>query len=363
MKVNFLALFLIVSLSFFSCNPTLYSGNDESLIPASLAKDEGPHASNSMEWWYYTGHLYDEVEDRELGIELVFFHFTPTKLKSYLLVNMAVSDPESEAFYYDYQLIPIKGELKKGLPLDLELDKDATASIVGHSGKYELKASMDRHDVEFSLTSISNTEVVFHDETGYKNYGDKARAGYLSFPSLKTKGSIRIKNQDYSVKGELWYDRQWNCSGVTNTESAWDWFSVQFEESKSQLMLYRLYEIKGNDQILGGTYIDSLGKVVELKEDEINIKELGHWKSHQSHAYYPIAWEVNIPKLKLKTRITARMPNQELKLKFSLFKTFYYWEGMCEAFGEIDGSEVWGKSYVEMTNRYLKGNKKPKNLD
>lgn len=344
-----LSISAIISLS--SCDLQLYTKNDVTNEKADLKVDEAPHLKNSLEWWYFTGHIEDSSEQKELGIEYVFFHFTPTKLKSYLMVNLAITDPVSEAFYYDYKMIPLKNDLKSELPLDLLLNKKVFAHLSGQQGTYQLKAKMSAHNVNINLKTKPIKKAVLHDGVGYENYGGIAKAGYFSYPRLEARGNVMIKNQEYLVKGELWYDRQWNCSGVTDENLAWDWFSIQYEETNSELMLYRLYDIEKGSEIFGGTYTDSKGENTYLNAEDIQIEEMEYWRSTESDTKYPVKWKVSVPTLKLKTDLEVVIPNQELQLDFWTIK-FFYWEGMCQASGTIDGINVKGNSYVEMTNRF-----------
>jgi len=161
-----------------------------------------------------------------------------------------------------------------------------------------------------------------------------------------------MNDEQYDVTGNLWYDRQWNCIGVFDKTVAWDWFSVQFEETNSELMLYKVYRIKDSLEIYGGTYTDSMGKSTFLESDEIMLTEIDFWKSPASQANYPIEWEVTISKLNITTNIKAMYAYQELNLNLVPMSNFYYWEGMCKAEGTINQTEVTGNSYVEMTNRF-----------
>ena len=334
----------------YSCQFQLYTKKDITREKADLTIDEAPHAKNSLEWWYFTGHVADSSQQKEFGVEYVFFHFNPTRLKSYLMVNLAVTDPESEAFYYDYKMIPFKPKSNNKLPLNLKLDKQVFAHLSGQAGSYKLKAKMNEHHVRINLSTKPAKQVVLHDGIGYEDYGGMAKAGYYSYPRLKTEGNIMIKHQEYLVKGEMWYDRQWNCSGVTNKNMAWDWFSIQFKETNSELMVYRLYDLSTEQEIFGGTYTDSLGQSTYLKEQDIHLQEIAYWKSTASFRKYPVKWNLEVPSLKIKTEVEALIPNQELNLRI-LPINFYYWEGMCQAKGSIAGKQVTGNSYVEMTNR------------
>ena len=345
-------LFACCLLLLFSCQVP-YNASDVFEERAQLPKDEAPHTKNSLEWWYFTGHLEDTAKGKQLGVEYVVFHFNPTNVKGGWLLNMAVSDPETGDFYYDHKFFTKPKHEFEELPLQMSWDKGGVvSSFSGQEGAYQIKAQMSEHEVSYELSTQAGKGVLLHDGIGYENYGDYATAGYYTYPRLPTKAKVNIADESYEMQGNLWYDRQWNCSGVWERKVAWDWFSIQFEESQSELMLYRLYHIEDSVQFFGGTYTDREGKRTDLEDAQIQIKEVAHWRSPDSDAKYPTEWEIAIPDLKLRTDLKVAFPEQELALPFTPFSKFYYWEGMSYAKGEIDGMKVNGKSYVEMTNRF-----------
>ncbi|MDB9964415.1 hypothetical protein OAD50_05030 [Vicingaceae bacterium] len=345
-------IFLLLSVVIISCKVP-YSKKDVFEERAELPKDEAPHLKNSLEWWYFTGHLIDKVKNKTLGVEYVVFHFNPTNAKGGWMVNMAVGDPETKEFYYDHQFFLKKKSEFSELPLDFYWSKKHfNSSLQGQNGFYKLNAHFSEDSISMQLKTRANKEVVLHDGIGYKNYGDIAKAGYYSFPRLKTEGLINLNGEEYNVNGNLWYDRQWNCSGVFDKKVAWDWFSIQFKETQSELMLYRLYSLKDSSVIYGGTYTNAKNESVYLENDQINIEEIAYWESPTSAASYPIDWQLDVPSVGLSTNLKTLFPNQELELKFGPLTKFYYWEGMCQATGTIKEQEVTGTSYVEMTNRF-----------
>lgn len=318
-----------------------------------LSKDEAPHIKNSLEWWYFTGHLEDTAKNKTLGVEYVVFHFNPTNIRGGWMINMAVSDPEKQKFYYDHKFFTKTKRQFAKQPLDFHWNKKGIkSSLKGENGNYQIEAAMDEHPVSYQLELNSTKEVVLHDGVGYESYGEFAKAGYYSFPRLNTRGAVQIGEEQFTVEGEMWYDRQWNCSGVWERKVAWDWFSIQFEDPQSELMLYRLFHLEKDLILFGGTYTKADGSSIYLENEQLIITELNTWISPHSNATYPIEWLIEIPDLNLKTKIEALFPDQELALQFGPFTTFYYWEGMCRAQGSIGEKQVIGNSYVEMTNRF-----------
>ncbi len=347
------AIFYFTFLLFLGCHPVLYTKKDPApLASFEIDQHEKSHSKNSLEWWYFTGHLYDSSQNKRFGMEYVLFHFSPTRFKSYALVNLALSDPGAPAFYYDYKLIPLKKDWTSDMPLNIEFKKKIDFSIRGEKGQYHLQAKMDHYDVHYNLKTKTVKPLLLHHESGYENYGGLTSAGYYSYPRLETKGNIILKNEVYQVEGQLWYDRQWNCHGVTNKNIAWDWFSVQFDEPRSELMLYRLYNKKDSTfELLGGSYLDEAGKRIELNQQDIEIESTKEWYSYKSKASYPMKWQISIPKLDMAFDMEAVFPNQELELSFYRLIKLHYWEGMCTISGSMSGQRISGRGYVEMTNK------------
>lgn len=354
------ASFLLVSLIavvFFAqaCVPKPVTTYDPPREYALLPIDEAPHPKNSLEWWYLTGHLYD-ADSLEYGIEYVFFHFTPRGKREYMMVNVAISDPQKQTFHYDYKIARAKEGLSFALPVQLYMDKKKERwSLNGQEGKYTIKAQMvDHPGYGFELKTEPIKDILLHAGKGYEDYGGYAKAGYYSFPRMSAEGKLWVEGKEMQVSGELWYDRQWNCIGVVDRNIAWDWMSVQLNEHQEEIMLYTVHHYGDGVEIMGGTYFNASGENIYLPQGSFTIKETDFWKSPVSKGSYPIAWEVEIPAHELSFTVKAKIPQQELNLNFGLGLKLHYWEGMCEVKGFRKGQPFTGNSYVEITNRNRK---------
>lgn len=337
---------------FVSCRFTPYNGHDVYNKKAALPEDEALHFKNSLEWWYFTGHLNDTVSGRQYGVEYVVFHFNPRNKHDYLMTNFAITDPESGLFIHDYKILKMDSLLQPQLPVYLAVtDKKRSHVLTGAMGEYSIKADMAKEDISVVLKTRPLKPVLLHNGTGYEEYGEYTKAGYYSYPRLYTEGTIGINGQTIAVTGELWYDRQWNCVGVWQKEVAWDWISVQLQDPQEELMLYRLHHFGENNVLYGGTYYHADNTTTELHKEDVRLTELEYWKSRKSGAVYPIRWRVEVKKPGLDLEITARIPNQELAVGFTALHKLYYWEGMCAVSGKMHERPVTGKSYVELTNR------------
>ena len=71
-------------------------------VPIEFPRDDGPH-DVSMEWWYYTGHLYTDSGDR-YGFEMVVFKAQRDDISGYA-AHVAIVDPARGAFVYKERLL------------------------------------------------------------------------------------------------------------------------------------------------------------------------------------------------------------------------------------------------------------------
>ncbi|WP_176132811.1 lipocalin family protein [Hymenobacter sp. CRA2] len=321
---------------------------------AQLPREESVHPRNSVEWWYFTGHLRDQQSGAQYGIEYVFFHFNPSGKRDYLMVNVAVTDPQRQQFHYDYALQAQARILPDSLPIRLRLPKQNQLwTLGGQEGRYQLQATMVTHPgTGFALTTRPTKPVLLHGGTGYEQYGPVAKAGYYSYPRLATTGTLTLDGQPRPVAGELWYDRQWNCGNVNKRHIAWDWLSIQLDETREDLMLYTVHNKKTQEHIGGGSLFGPQGENLHLAEQDFRLEPLDSWRSPSTGRQYPARWRVQVPSKGYDLTVEPLVPNQELSLKlFKGLPALNYWEGMCRVTGTHHGQPVKGNAYVEITNR------------
>jgi predicted secreted hydrolase len=320
---------------------------------ARLPQEEAPHPKNSLEWWYFTGHLRDVATGESFGVEYVFFHFSSDGKQDYQMVNFALTDPQTQQFRYDYDLGKLPAPLTATLPIGLQETKGAqTWTLTGQEGRYQLKAAMTAPaGYSIALSTTPAKPALLHGGTGYEQYGAVAQAGYYSYPRLSTTGTIEISGKTHQVAGELWYDRQWNCGSVNKKEVAWDWLSIQLDAPKEDLMLYAVHNKKTNEHLGGGSHFGPLGENTHLAEGDFKLEPLTYWTSPTSKRIYPAKWRVTVPAQGYDLTIEPLVPNQELGLRVFKVLNLYYWEGMCRVSGTHHGQPVTGNAYVEITNR------------
>lgn len=353
MKLSFSVLYLPLILILFSCSASPDLSNDVQAEQAKLPRDEAPHPENSLEWWYFTGHLYNADSSRQFGVEWVTFHTTPRGSGEFLIANVALTEPTEGRFSYDYRFEKQSGAMATTLPLDLQVGAELPMThLNGSMGNYQISAQWAEQPLGWQLETQPGKGLLLHDGTGYEDYGGLARAGYYSFPRLQTKGMIWVDGDSVAVHGTLWYDRQWDCLSVWDREVAWDWMSIQLEEPAVDLMVYRLTKNNGDSVLLtGGTYFDADKNRIDLGPDDLQLRPGKVWQGEKTDRSYPVEWRLTSDTLQLDLRVQAQWAASELELAYLKVLKVHYWEGMCRVKGLLKGDSVKGNSYLEMTNR------------
>jgi predicted secreted hydrolase len=320
---------------------------------ARLPQEEAPHVRNSLEWWYFTGHLRDKATGETFGVEYVFFHFNPSGDKDWQMVNFAITDPQTQQFRYDYQLEKLPVLLAPSLPINLLAEKKAQQwSLSGQEGSYHLQARMVAHAGQaINVITTAAKPILLHSGTGYEQYGPVARAGYYSYPRLAAAGTLEVGGKVHQVEGELWYDRQWNCNSVTTKDIGWDWFSVQLDQPREEIMAYTLYNKATGASLGGGSHYSAQNQNTHLSGTDFQLETLAYWVSPHSKQRYPSKWRLRLPAQGYDLLLEPELPDQELGLRLFKAINLYYWEGMCRVTGTHNGQPVTGHSYVEITNR------------
>ena len=169
-------------------------------------------------------------------------------------------------------------------------------------------------------------------------------AYYYSQPRLRAEGSVWIDGLEYPAGGLAWKDHEFSSGGLDADQTGWDWFSLQFEDGK-MLMLYQLRERDGGiSSVSSGTYIDSDGNPLPVRNADFEIKVVDEWRSPHTQGVYPAAWEIRLNEPDCLLEVQPWMADQEIH-----FPAVTYWEGAVRFEGMCSGTPVGGNGYVELT--------------
>lgn len=303
-----------------------------------------------IQWWYLTGHLYDE-EGREFGYELTFFavNVQKKKYKSKFGVNriyishFGLTDVLNKKFYFSEKADSGAfgfAEMSEN-ELNLRIDKNSLKYNIIHG--FHIKAHDKEKAIELQLQPLKS--VVLHGENGYFRKSEESpsvASYYFSYTNLYTYGTIKIKNNIFKVKGTSWFDREFFTEFIGTQLSGWDWFSIKLND-KREIMLYIFRRKDGSVDIhSSGTLVYSDSRTRHLTLKEFSITPLSFYISKKTKAKYPSEWKIRIPSESINIKITPLVKEQEVLA----YKTTgnYYWEGTCK----VEGSSN-GRAYVEMT--------------
>ena len=328
----------------------------------SFPEDHRAHPGYRTEWWYYTGNVESNEEER-FGFQLTFFRnqisppgserswpepHSAWRTQQIYLAHAALSDIGGQHFYHAENMA--RGAL--GLA-GVDQEAGATTVFLGNwsavlaSSRQTIRAATDRF--AFDLTLVPEKGPVLHGESGYSVKGatpEKASC-YYSFTRLDARGTVTIGGRQLQVHGLAWMDHEFSSSPLDLDLAGWDWLSLQLSDN-SELMIYLLRREDGTySPASSGTFVDPEGRDAHLDRKDFSVEVLDHWKSPRSRALYPSKWRVAIPASQTALTIRPNLEDQEMETPESTRIT--YWEGSVSVEGTSLGRLVSGDGYVELT--------------
>ncbi len=321
------------------------SPGDTVILPKDLYLQNGYR----IQWWYFTGHLYDD-HGREFGYELTFFvvGVQTKKYESKFGVNtiymshFAISDVEGKKYYYfgntDSGAYGFSGAESSRLRVWIEHDE-----LDGNLKWMHIVAHADEADLDLALKP--KKPFVPNGKMGYSRKSEESpliASLYFSCTDLETNGILKVGTALFPVTGKSWFDREISSKGLAENEAGWDWFALQLNGGR-EIMLYTIRKKDGStDRYSSGTFVDAEGKFRHLAKDDYRIEVLRSYISKKTHIRYPAKWKIAIPTEKLQLVVTPLIEDQEFTGE--TMRGNSYWEGTCR----VEGS-AQGRAYVEMT--------------
>lgn len=335
------------------------------LVPArpgyvyTFPRDHGSHDDYGLEWWYFTGHLYDQSA-RRFGYEVTFFrkaiddvrvrkHQSRWALRHLYFAHLALTDVGGGTFRFSEKLSRAafgKAGADRGR-MKVWIDRWTLEPVT--EGHQQLR--LTAHDAGFGvdLTLTLNKPPVIHGREGISRKGANPgqASHYYSLTRLATRGTVRLQDKPFEVTGTSWMDHEFGSGGLGEDQVGWDWFSVQFD-SNVEFMLYVLRKRDGSHApASSGTLIFPDGKSRHLTRADFVVRTTDQWTSPLSRAQYPAKWIVEVPSIPLRVTVTPVLPDQELRTENSTRVT--YWEGAVDVQGHFRNAPVTGNGYVELT--------------
>jgi predicted secreted hydrolase len=325
-------------------------------------KDHGAHPGYRTEWWYYTGNLRAENDNR-YGFQLTFFRTQispPGAEKNWprrpsawrtaqvYLAHAAVSDIAGQQH--------LQAETLSRAALGMAGATQSAEHTTVFLNKWSAQIEADLHtlkvntaDFSYELNLKPAKPAVLHGDRGYSLKGatPERASCYYSFTRLGGQGRITIGGETVAVTGSAWMDHEFSTALLEPGISGWDWFSLQLSDGTEIMVFLLRTETGGLHTASSGTFIDADGTTRPIAKTEINVQVLDTWKSKQSAARYPARWRMQIAPLKIDVKLSSNLPDQEMRTLGSTGET--YWEGSVSLEGFKDKLPVKGEGYVELT--------------
>jgi predicted secreted hydrolase len=317
-------------------------------------RDYFNHPDSQTEWWYYTGNL-QTAEGRKFGFELTFFRQgvcrdatqNPWDLRDIFLAHFAVSDLDGKRFFHT-ERSNRAGPGIAGAEASLHRVWNGNWSVVWGGETENLRAFTNQFAIALSLQPLKAP--VIHGENGIsqKSAGAGHASHYFSETRLRVSGSLNIDSKKNEVTGLAWMDHEFFSEQLAPEQAGWDWLSMHLNDN-TELMLFHIRRKDGSiDRYSAGTFVDKQGHPRHLTSADFQLEPAGEiWNSPQTHAAYPIRWNVRVPSLGIALSASTPLPWQELASNSSLVPS--YWEGAIFVSGSKSTAPLGGSGYLEMT--------------
>lgn len=347
------------------------SGDTEGYLRATdprefvFPDDHGPHPGYKTEWWYYTGNLFTS-DGRQFGYQFTIFRnqlnppaegvdtvkeHSNWSTDQFYLGHFALSDVENESHVYEERssrgAVGLAGA--RAAPYRIWLEDWEVQRIDGESGSDQrfpvrLKAEMeDGNAIDLQITP--SKPLVLQGDQGYDQKGSTAgnASYYLSFTRMDTKGALTINDEPIEVSGLSWMDHEWSTSALDEDQEGWDWFSIQLSNGYD-LMYYQLRLKDGSvSRFKAVSLVNPEGEKMPVDRERADIEVLDHWESPHSKSSYPSRWRMTIPGGDLSLDVNTVFPDQEMNVSVR------YYEGAVAVSGTMNGEEISGHGFIEMT--------------
>ena len=331
------------------------SGCKEKIKPVVFPFDHGPHFNVKTEWWYFSGDL-KTADGKEFGYEMTIFKIKKLGLNVFIN-HLAVSDLQTNTHLFS-ETTPINTPKFGNQEGKTAINANTQSFIFDEATGFHIQADQGGLAVDLQLKPV--LPVVLEVDNGTENMPDGFISYYYSFMNLASSGTLTVNGVTYdivtndTVKSRTWMDHQWGNFQIDPAhEKAWDWFSFRLEDGGG-LMANRPRELGTNipydNETVKGlvmnpawVYQRADGTVVRGKG--LTITSGRNWQDPNVNAIYPLDWQISIPGLS--AEITAKTIFDAQSL-YGLATPPYY-EGIGRFTAVIDGDNVTGISYTEMT--------------
>ena len=320
-------------------------------------RDHGPHPRFKHEWWYVTGNLESQRDQRRFGYQITFFRIglTPKPVQresawatsQVYMGHLALTDVKAGKFHHHQRVSRAALQLAGAVadPFRVWLDDWHLAAIGKGVGKMQMQLRARQKSMRLRLNLAALKSVVLQGEQGLSQ--KSAQPGnasyYYSISRMETQGSVEIDGQSHPVRGLSWLDREWSTSALGPEQAGWDWFALQLSNGWD-LMFYQMRRKDGKpDPMSRGALVSPTGQSTALFFGAVNLSVRGFWQSPHTGVRYPSGWRLISRERELDLIVDPHVKDQELYQA-----SVRYWEGAVSVHGFHGKKPVTGNGYVEL---------------
>lgn len=310
----------------------------------AFPRDHGSHPEFRTEWWYITGHL-DATDGHRFGFQVTFFRQARREDDKTLhlhLAHAALLDAQTGRFLHEERLNRAGWDAAS-----------SETTLAVHNGNWSLK--LDESTQQLHITATVKNEallqldltpskpLVIFGKDGVSRKGASATAAshYLTWPRLKTTGTVRLGPAEHAVTGEAWMDHEFSSSQLDEGQVGWDWAALQLKDGR-EIMVYRMRRKDGTlDPASTLAVIDQQGKVRHLPSTSFTWEVLSTWKSPRNAAEYPTHIRIHFEDESFELKPLAQDQEQDGGIT-----RLPYWEGACDILDSH--GHTTGRAFLEL---------------
>ena len=304
--------------------------------------DHGPHPEYRIEWWYLTATLQGP-DGTDYGVQWTLFRsaLTPDTAEGWtapqlFMGHAGLTTPED---HFHAERLARGGIGQAGVttePFRAFIDDWRMASTTTDGDALDaLTLTARGESFAYALDLTAQGPLVFHGDAGFSVKSAEGQASYYySQPFYTVTGTLDFPGGDIPVTGTAWLDREWSSQPLSEDQSGWDWFSLQFEDG-ARLMAFGLRSDDGGT-FTSATWIEPDGTTQSYRDGHVTLTPLA--STDVAGRTIPTEWQLTFAERGVDIRTTPVNPQSWMDTSFP------YWEGPITFTGTHDG-----RGYLEMT--------------
>lgn len=259
-------------------------------IPHGSFEEEFLSHKKCSEWWYCTGYLNSEKDNRLFGYQFTLAKVRILGLKFHILICSVTDFAEQKHYNIQKPLFFGKGITGNNEIISVDKKIKVTFESNKHSSMGKMKLHMESEEFTLDTEMEATKAPVWHCDNGVLQMGiqnnPKERTYYYSFTNLATKGNLILKGENYpNLVGKTWFDRQGGPYSLTKRECNWEWFSLRFFDN-TEAMLFAFPHMNYYD----GTFISKDGTYSRLNDYSLEATKVIEYRNMK----FSSEWKLNL---------------------------------------------------------------------